>query len=122
MPAHKLMSLPDAVRRFARNGMIYASGAALPIGSDAVVFGREMVRQGLRDLHTIFHCNTQQLNLLAANGNATKAECGFSGHEPLDYGFAGSPERSRFWIGAEYLMWWQRSQSVPPPWWRVWLR
>lgn len=92
MPANKLMSLPEAVRRYARDGMMYASGAALPIGSDAVVFGREMVRQNLRDLHTIFHCNTQQLNLLAANGNATKAECGFSGLEV--FGFANGLRRA----------------------------
>ncbi len=92
MPDHKLISLSDAVRRFARDGMIYASGAALPIGSDAIVFGREMVRQGVRNLHTIFHCNTQQLNLLAANGNATKAECGFSGLEV--FGFANGLRRA----------------------------
>jgi glutaconate CoA-transferase, subunit A len=92
MPAHKLMSLAQAVRGHARDGMIYASGAALPIGSDAIVFGREMVRQGLRDLHCIFHCNTQQLNLLAANGNATRAECGFSGLEV--FGFANGLRRA----------------------------
>lgn len=92
MPAHKLMSLPDAVRRFARDGMMYASGAALPIGSDAIAFGREMVRQNVRDLHTIFHCNTQQLNLLAANGNAVRAECGFSGLEV--FGFANGLRRA----------------------------
>lgn len=92
MPSHKLLSLPEAVRRFARNGMIYASGAALPIGSDAIAFGREMVRQNVRDLHTIFHCNTQQLNLLAANGNAVKAECGFSGLEV--FGFANGLRRA----------------------------
>ena len=92
MPDHKLISLSDAVRLFARDGMIYASGAALPIGSDAIVFGREMVRQGVRNLHTIFHCNTQQLNLLAANGNATKAECGFSGLEV--FGFANGLRRA----------------------------
>ena len=42
MPDHKLISLSDAVRRFARDGMIYASGAALPIGSDAIVFGKPL--------------------------------------------------------------------------------
>ena len=92
MPTNKLMSLPEAVRRFSWDGMIYASGAALPIGSDAIVFGREMVRQGRRDLHTIFHCNTQQLNLLAGNGNASRAECGFSGLEV--FGFANGLRRA----------------------------
>ena len=92
LPANKLMSLSEAVRRFTWDGMMYASAAALPIGADAIVFGRELVRQGQRDLHTIFHCNTQQLNLLAANGNASRAECGFSGLEV--FGFANGLRRA----------------------------
>ena len=32
----KLISLSEAVRRFAWDGMQYASGAALPVGSDAI--------------------------------------------------------------------------------------
>src|SRR5271157_5693125 len=72
MPASKLISLPEAVRRFSWDGMQYASGAALPVGSDAVIFGRELLRQGRKDLHALFHCNTQQLNLLAAAGSVRK--------------------------------------------------
>jgi hypothetical protein len=72
--------------------MQYASGTALPIGSDAVVFGRELLRRQRRDLHAIFHCNTQQLNLLAATGAATRAECGFSGLEV--FGFAHGLRRA----------------------------
>ena len=48
MAHSKLISLPEAVRRFSRDGMQYASGAALPVGSDAIVFGRELLRQGPR--------------------------------------------------------------------------
>ena len=92
MPTSKLISLADAVRRFTWDGMEYASGAALPIGSDAVVFGRELLRQGRRDLHAIFHCNSQQLNLLAGAGAATKAECGFTGLEV--FGFANGLRRA----------------------------
>ncbi|RTL67355.1 MAG: CoA transferase subunit A [Hyphomicrobiales bacterium] len=92
MPPAKLISLPEAVRRYTWDGMLYASGAALPIGSDAVVFGRELLRQGRKDLHTVFHCNSQQLNLLAAVGAATKAECGFSGLEV--FGFANGLRRA----------------------------
>lgn len=83
MPAHRLISLAEAVRRYTRDGMQYASGAALPIGSDAIVFGRELLRQRRSKLHAIFHCNSQQLNLLAAAGAVDKAECGFSGLEVL---------------------------------------
>jgi glutaconate CoA-transferase, subunit A len=77
----KLITLAEAVRRYAFDGMQYASGAALPIGSDAIVFGRELLRQKRTDLHAVFHCNSQQLNLLAAAGAVSRAECGFSGLE-----------------------------------------
>ena len=92
MPPPKLLSLAEAVRRHSWDGMQYASGAALPIGSDAVVFGRELLRQKRKDLHAIFHCNSQQLNLLAAAGAATKAECGFTGLEV--FGFANGLRRA----------------------------
>lgn len=92
MSHSKLISLSEAVRRFTWDGMQYASGAALPVGSDAIAFGRELLRQGRRDLHAIFHCNTQQLNLLAAAGVVSKAECGFSGLEV--FGFANGLRRA----------------------------
>jgi len=38
----KLISLAEAVRRYSWDGMQYASGAALPVGSDAIIFGREL--------------------------------------------------------------------------------
>ncbi|MDI9846486.1 CoA transferase [Rhodoblastus sp. 17X3] len=88
----KLISLSEAARRFAWDGMQYASGAALPVGSDAVIFGRELLRQKHKDLHAIFHCNSQQLNLLAAAGAVTKAECGFSALEV--FGFANGLRRA----------------------------
>jgi glutaconate CoA-transferase subunit A len=72
--------------------MQYASGAALPVGSDAVIFGRELLRQKRRNLHAIFHCSSQQLNLLAAAGAVTKAECGFSALEV--FGFANGLRRA----------------------------
>lgn len=88
----KLTSLEEAVRRTTYDGIQYASGAALPVGSDAIAFGRELLRQGRRDLHAIFHCNTQQLNLLAAAGAVSRAECGFSGLE--GFGFANGLRRA----------------------------
>jgi len=92
MSTNKLISLSDAVRRYAFDGMQYASGAGLPIGADAIAFGRELLRQGRCNLHGIFHCNTQQLNLLAAAGAVSKAECGFSGLEV--FGFANGLRRA----------------------------
>jgi len=92
MSQSKLISLAEAVRRYSWDGMQYASGAALPVGSDAIIFGRELLRQGRRDLHAIFHCNSQQLNLLAGAGAVTKAECGFSALEV--FGFANGLRRA----------------------------
>lgn len=92
MPSHKLISLPEAVRRYTHDGIQYASGAALPVGSDAIVFGRELLRQQRKNLHAIFHANTQQLNLLAGAGAVDKAECGFTGLEV--FGFANGLRRA----------------------------
>jgi glutaconate CoA-transferase subunit A len=92
MPLNKLITLAEAVRRYTWDGMQYASGAALPVGSDAIAFGRELLRQQRRGLHAIFHANTQQLNLLAAAGAVTQAECGFSGLE--GFGFANGLRRA----------------------------
>jgi glutaconate CoA-transferase subunit A len=92
MPTHKLTSLAEAVRRFTADGMQYASGASLPVGADAIAFGRELLRQGRQNLHGIFHCNSQQLNLLAAAGAISKAECGFTGLE--GFGFANGLRRA----------------------------
>lgn len=92
MPTHKLITLPEAVLRFTSDGMQYASGASLPVGADAIAFGRELLRQGRKNLHGIFHCNSQQLNLLAAAGVLGKAECGFTGLE--GFGFANGLRRA----------------------------
>ena len=88
----KLISLKDAVRCYTWDGMQYASGAGLPVGSDAIVFGREVLRQGRKDLHAVFHCNTQQLNLFAAAGALEKSECGFAALEV--FGFANGLRRA----------------------------
>ena len=92
MTQNKLISLAEAVRRYTWDGMQYASGAALPIGSDAIAFGREVLRQNRRDLHAIFHCSSQQLNLLAGAGLVSKAECGFTALEV--FGFANGLRRA----------------------------
>ncbi|MDR2113303.1 MAG: CoA transferase subunit A [Candidatus Accumulibacter sp.] len=92
MSSNKLISLKEAVSRFTADGIQYASGAALPVGSDAIAFGRELLRQNRRRLHALFHCNSQQLNLLAAAGAVDRAECGFSGLEV--FGFANGLRRA----------------------------
>lgn len=89
---NKLISLKDAVSRFTRDGMIYASGAALPVGSDSIVFGREMVRQGRKNIHYLAHCCSQQVNMFCAFGVCDRLEGGFSGLEV--YGFASGVRRA----------------------------
>lgn len=88
----KLISLHEAVARYTRDGMVYASGASLPVGSDAIAFGREMVRQGRRNIHYLAHCCTQQVNLMCAAGAVDKIESAFSGLEV--YGFANGVRRA----------------------------
>ena len=89
---NKLMSMQEAVAKYTWDGMQYAHGAALPVGSDSIAFGREMVRQGRKNLHVISNCCTQQLNLLCAAGAVDKIEIGFSGLEV--YGFANGLRRA----------------------------
>jgi len=89
---NKLISLEKAVAQYTQDGMTYCHGAALPVGSDSVVFGKEMVRQGRKDLNVICHCGSQQANLLAAVGSIRRMEVGFSGLEV--YGFAAGINRA----------------------------
>jgi glutaconate CoA-transferase subunit A len=89
---NKLITLKDAVSKFTRDGMKYASGAALPVGSDSIAFGREMVRQGRKNIHYFAHCNNQQANLFCALGVCDKIDGGFSGLEV--YGFANGFRRA----------------------------
>jgi glutaconate CoA-transferase subunit A len=89
---NKLLSLPKAVSLFTRDGMVYASGAAAPVGSDTVVFARELARQKRKNIHYMCHCSTQSVNLLCALGYVDKAEGGFSALEV--YGFANGIRRA----------------------------
>ncbi|MDD5169174.1 MAG: hypothetical protein PHN75_10175 [Syntrophales bacterium] len=89
---NKLISLQEAVSEYTRDGMIYASGAGLPIGSESIAFGREMVRQGRKHIHYLTHCCSQQVNLFCAGGVCDKVEAAFSGLEV--YGFANGVRRA----------------------------
>ena len=90
--ANKLMKLHDAVEQYTWDGMMYAHGAGISVGSDTIAFGREMVRQGRKHLHMITHCCTQQLNLLCAAGAVDKLETAFTGLEV--YGFPNGLRRA----------------------------
>lgn len=89
---NKLLSIQEAVATYTWDGMTYCNGAALPVGSDSIVFGKEMVKQGRKDLNVICHCGSQQVNLLGAVGAVRRVEVGFSGLEV--YGFAAGLNRA----------------------------
>jgi glutaconate CoA-transferase, subunit A len=89
---NRLILLHDAVSKYTNDGMVYASGAALPVGSDSIAFGLEMVRQGRKRIHYLAHCCSQQVNLFCATGVCDRVESGFSGLEV--YGFANGVRRA----------------------------
>lgn len=89
---NKMMSLSQAVAQYTWDGMQYCHGAAFPVGSDSIAFGKEMVRQNRKDLDVICHCGSSQVNLLAAVGAVRRVEVGFSGLEV--YGFANGLNRA----------------------------
>lgn len=89
---NKLISMQEAVAKYTWDGMMYAPGAALPVGSDSLAFGREMVKQGRKDIHLISHCTGQQANMLAAAGAIKIMETAFTGLEV--YGFANGLRRA----------------------------
>jgi len=89
---NKLISMQEAVSRYTWDGMLYAHGAAYPVGADCIAFGREMVKQGRKNLNVISHCGSQQINMLAAVGAVRRVEVGFSGLEV--YGFANGLNRA----------------------------
>ncbi len=90
--ANKLISLQEAVSKYTRDGMVYASGAGLPVGSESIAFGREMVRQERKHIHYLTHCCSQQVNLFCAAGVCDRVEAAFSGLEV--YGFANGVRRA----------------------------
>lgn len=89
---NKLISMQEAVAKYTWDGMQYAHGGALPVGTDSIAFGREMIKQGRTNLDLISNCNTQQSNLMAAAGAIRKIEVGFAGLEV--YGFANGLKRA----------------------------
>ena len=89
---NKLIKLRDAVSGYTRDGMVYCSGAGLPVGSDSLAFGKEMLRQGRKNIHYLTHCCSQQVNLFCAAGVCDKVEAAFSGLEV--YGFANGVRRA----------------------------
>lgn len=92
MVANKLITMQEAVSKYTWDGMTFAHGGALPVGSDCIEFFREMVRQGRKNINCISNCNTHGTNLLAAVGGIARMEVGFSGLEV--YGFANGLRRA----------------------------
>lgn len=79
MNKSKLITMKEAVDKYTYDGMYFAHGGALPVGSDCISFFREMVKAGRKDIDIASNCNTQGTNLLAAVGGLKRMEVGFSG-------------------------------------------
>ena len=92
MNKSKLITMKEAVDKYTYDGMYFAHGGALPVGSDCISFFREMVKAGRKDIDIASNCNTQGTNLLAAVGGLKRMEVGFSGLEV--YGFANGLKRA----------------------------
>jgi glutaconate CoA-transferase subunit A len=75
----KLISLPDAVSRFVKNGsQIAIGGFTITRNPMAAVY--EIVRQGIRDLHLVCHSNGQGLDVLIGAGCVKRLEIAYGGN------------------------------------------
>jgi len=88
---NKLITMQEAVKKYTWDGITFAHGGALPVGSDCTEFFRELVRQEVKNIHLVSNSNTPGTNLLIANGQTSHIEMGFSGLEV--YGFANGLRR-----------------------------
>jgi glutaconate CoA-transferase subunit A len=59
----KLMTAEEAVRRFVKNGCQMAIGG-FTVNRNPMVLAREIIRQGIKDIHIVCHSQGQALDLL----------------------------------------------------------
>jgi glutaconate CoA-transferase subunit A len=75
----KLMSLGDAVERFARDGALVALGG-FTINRNPMAFVYEMARRRVRGLHLVAHSNGQALDTLVGAGCVSRIEVAYGGN------------------------------------------
>ncbi|OPY70179.1 MAG: Glutaconate CoA-transferase subunit A [Syntrophorhabdaceae bacterium PtaU1.Bin034] len=75
----KLMSLPEAIRRFVKDGaQISIGGFTVTRNPMAAVY--EIVRQGIRNIHLVCHSNGQGLDVLIGAGCVSRLEIAYGGN------------------------------------------
>lgn len=74
----KLMSLPQAVKRFVRDGsQVAISGFTITRNPMALIY--EIIRQRIRDIHLVCHSNGQGLDVLIGAGCVSRLEIAYAG-------------------------------------------
>src|SRR5512143_1946791 len=74
----KLMSLPQAIKRFVKDGaQIAIGGFTVTRNPMAAVY--EIVRQGVKDIHLVCHSNGQGLDVLIGAGCVKRLEIAYGG-------------------------------------------
>ena len=74
----KLMSPEEAVRRFIKDGDMIALGG-FTVNRNPMVIGREIIRQGRKDLHLVMHSHGQAMDLLVGAGCVARLELAYGG-------------------------------------------
>lgn len=74
----KLMSLPQAIQRFVKDGsQIAISGFTITRNPMAAIY--EIIRQKIKDIHLVCHSNGQGLDLLIGAGCVKRVEIAYAG-------------------------------------------
>ena len=74
----KLMNADEAVRRFIKDGDMIALGG-FTVSRNPMIIAREIIRQGLKDLHLVMHSHGQAMDLLVGAGCVKRLELAYGG-------------------------------------------
>ena len=75
----KLMSLPQAIQRFVKNGaQLSLCGFTITRNPMAAIY--EIIRQGIKDIHLVCHSNGQGLDVLIGAGCVKRVEIAYAGN------------------------------------------
>lgn len=75
---NRLMSAQEAVSKFIKNGDQIALGG-FTVNRNPMLLAREIIRQGIRDLHVVCHSHGQALDLLVGAGCVSYLEIAYGG-------------------------------------------
>ncbi len=75
----KIMSLPDAIRRYVKHGSQIALGG-FTITRNPMAAAYEIIRQGIKDLHLVCHSHGQAFDVLIGAGCVKRVEIAYGGN------------------------------------------